>query len=69
VTFTVSGQGVLIGGATIGANPVRAEAGIATGIIRTTRIAGAVTVSATAPALKGATLEFESKADIKRTFA
>jgi beta-galactosidase len=63
VTFSVSGEGSLIGGAAIGANPVRAEAGIATGIVRTTRIAGGVTVRASAPALKGATLQFESKAD------
>jgi beta-galactosidase len=69
VTFSVSGEGSLIGGETIGANPVRAEAGIATGIVRTTRIAGGVTVRASAPALKEATLQFESKADIGPAFS
>lgn len=64
VTFSVSGQGSLIGGEKIAANPVRAEAGIATGLVRTTRAAGRVTVHASAPGLMEATLEFESRPDI-----
>jgi len=64
VTFSVKGQGSLIGGEKIAANPVRAEAGIATGLVRTTRAAGWVTVHASAPGLMEATLQFESRPDI-----
>lgn len=69
VTFSVSGQGSLIGGETICANPVRAEAGIATGLVRTTRVAGIVTVNASAPGLKKAALTFESKANVVPYFS
>ena len=62
VTFSVSGQGSLIGDAAIFANPLRAEAGIATGLVRMTKVPGALIVQASAPGLKGATLQFESKA-------
>jgi beta-galactosidase len=67
VTFSVCGQGTLIGDEKIFANPARAEAGIATGLVRTTRIAGTVAVTATAPGLKEATLQFQSKADTAPT--
>jgi beta-galactosidase len=61
VTLTVGGQGSLIGDESIFANPLSAEGGIATFLVRTTRVAGRVTVRATAPGLKDGTLEFESK--------
>jgi beta-galactosidase len=63
ITFSVSGHGALVGDESIGANPVRAEAGIATGLIRTVKSSGLVTVHASSPGLKPATLEFESKPD------
>jgi beta-galactosidase len=60
VTFSVSGKATLIGDERIFANPVRAEAGIATVLVRMTRTAGLVTVSASSPGLKDAVLEFRS---------
>jgi len=60
VTFLVSGEATLIGDERIFANPVRAEAGIATVLVRMTRTAGLVTVSASSPGLKDAVLEFRS---------
>ena len=63
VTFSVSGEGALIGGEKIFANPLRAEAGIATALVRTTRVAGSVTVRASSPGLGEATVQFKSKAD------
>lgn len=61
VTFSVKGGGSILGDASIGANPVRAEAGIATALVRTTWIAGAIEVRASAPGLKDAVLQFDSK--------
>jgi beta-galactosidase len=61
VTFTVSGEGAVIGGTSILSNPMRAEAGIATGLIRSTTKAGAITVEASAFGLKTATLAFSSR--------
>jgi beta-galactosidase len=69
VTFSVIGEGTLIGGQAIGANPVRAEGGIATGLVRTTRVAGKVTVRADAPGLDHATLQFESQKDATKAFS
>jgi len=60
VTFSVSGEATLIGDERIFANPVRAEAGIATVLVRMTRAAGLVTVTASTPGLKSAVLEFRS---------
>ena len=60
VTFSVGGEGAVIGDKRIFANPVRAEAGIATALVRMTKTAGLVTVRASAPGLKDATLEFRS---------
>jgi beta-galactosidase len=61
VTFTVSGEGKFLGNATIRANPARAAAGIATGLIRSSRNAGEIVVVASAFGLKSATLRFSSK--------
>ena len=66
ITFSVSGEGTLIGDEKIFANPIRAEAGIATALMRTTRVAGAISVRATSPGLKDAEVEFESKANRRR---
>lgn len=60
VTFSVSGEATLIGDERIFANPVRAEAGIATILVRMTKTAGLVSVSASATGLKGAVAEFRS---------
>ena len=60
VTFTVSGQGSVIGNAGIGANPVKAEAGIATALIRSTTAAGPIIVRASAFGLKPAELRLQS---------
>jgi beta-galactosidase len=60
VTFSVGGEGTLIGDERIFANPVRAEAGIATVLVRMTKTAGPVTVNASSPGLKNAVLEFRS---------
>jgi beta-galactosidase len=60
VTFSAAGEGTLIGDEKIFANPVRAEAGIATALVRMTRSAGLVTVSASSPGLKDAVLQFRS---------
>jgi len=60
VRFEVAGEGEIIGDASIGANPMRAEAGIASVLIRSTRRAGSITVSARAFGLKPATLTFAS---------
>ena len=61
VTFTVSGEGAVIGDASILANPMQARAGIATGLICSTTKAGTITVEASAFGLKTATLQFPSR--------
>ncbi len=61
VSFSVSGEGMMIGDEEISANPVRAEAGIATALVQMSRKPGKVTVRASSPALKDAELSFESK--------
>lgn len=60
VTFTVEGEGAVLGDASIGANPVRAEAGIATALIRATTKPGKIVVRASAPGLKPASVTLES---------
>jgi beta-galactosidase len=60
VTFSVSGEAALIGDERIFANPLRAEAGIATALVRMTRTAGSITVTATSPGLQESTLAFRS---------
>ncbi len=52
VTFSVEGEGSIIGDAAIGANPVHAEAGIATALIRSSHRPGTIRVRATAFGLK-----------------
>jgi beta-galactosidase len=61
VTFSVSGEGTVIGDANLLANPVRAQAGIATALIRSTTKPGVITVEATAFGLKTAKLQFSSR--------
>lgn len=61
ITFSVSGEGSLIGDSTIFANPLRAEAGIATVLVRLNKIAGRITVHASSPGFENATIEFTSK--------
>ena len=61
VAFSVEGEGAIVGNAAIGANPVRAEAGIATVLIRSTATPGRIKVRATAFGLKPAEIEIESK--------
>jgi beta-galactosidase len=48
VEFSVEGEGQVIGASHIGANPVRAEAGIATALIQSNERAGSMIVKATA---------------------
>ena len=61
VSFAVSGPGAIIGDASIGANPMRAEAGIATALVRANATPGALTVSAQAFGLKAGTVTIESQ--------
>ena len=61
VTFRVSGEGKVIGDAELLANPMRAQAGIATGLVQATSQAGAIVVEAQAFGLKSATLRFTSE--------
>jgi beta-galactosidase len=68
VTFSVVGNGSLIGEDRILANPVRAEAGIATNLVRMTKTPGPVTVRASAPGLKEAMSRFESKPNLVPTY-
>ncbi|MFI9105410.1 glycoside hydrolase family 2 TIM barrel-domain containing protein [Streptomyces fildesensis] len=60
VTFTVTGAGRLIGDASIAANPVPAQAGIAAGLVRSTHQAGTVTVTATAAGLTAGHASFQT---------
>ncbi len=62
VKFSVNGEGALIEDESIFANPVRAEAGIATALVRMSRKPGEITVRASSPTLNEAELSFESKA-------
>jgi beta-galactosidase len=62
VTFEVSGEGTLIGdAAAILANPMQAQAGIATALIRATTRAGAIKVRASAFGLKSDGYTFSSQ--------
>jgi len=60
ISFEVSGEGSVIRDAGIGANPVRAEAGIATALIRTTTEPGAIIVRASGFGLKPAEEQIRS---------
>lgn len=55
ITFSVSGQGALIGSGAIGANPVVAGAGIGSALVRSTTTAGALTITASASGLTSGT--------------
>ena len=61
VTFRVSGEGKMIGDSAILANPMRAQAGIAAGLVQTTTRPGKITVEASAFGLKSATVNFTSQ--------
>jgi beta-galactosidase len=61
VTFRVSGEGSLIGDEKIRANAMRAQAGIATGLVRATTRPGSITVEARAFGLEPAILQFASQ--------
>ena len=60
ITFSVTGEGEIISDASISANPVKAEAGIATALIRSTTTPGKITVRATAFGLTSAETTIES---------
>jgi beta-galactosidase len=60
ITFTVSGEGSLIDDVRIRANPVRAEAGIATALIRATTKPGTIAVRASAFGLSSAEQEIRT---------
>jgi beta-galactosidase len=61
VTFSVSGEGTLINDERMMANPVRAEAGIATALVRMTQTPGNVTVTAMSPGLTQSAVQFKSQ--------
>ncbi len=61
VTFRVSGEGKVIGDAELLANPMRAQAGIATGLVQATTRPGTITVEAQAFGLKSAILHLTSQ--------
>jgi beta-galactosidase len=60
VRFEISGEGRIIGDEQIGANPCRAEAGIATILVQSSGQAGKITVTATAFGLEPAELKIDS---------
>lgn len=61
VKFTVTGEGAVIGDETIWANPMKAQAGVATALVRSTLRAGTIIVRAEARGLKPATVTIESQ--------
>jgi beta-galactosidase len=60
VTFTVRGEGAIVNDARIRANPLRAEAGIATALLRPTTHPGPIAVRASAFGLKPAEIRLQS---------
>ena len=64
---TVEGEGRIIGAASIGANPVQAEAGIATVLVKSTTKAGTITVKASSFGLAERTATIVSKKVDART--
>ena len=60
-SFHVSGEGSIIGGAAILANPTRAQASIATGLVQATTRPGTILIGAQAFGLKSATLRLTSQ--------
>ena len=61
ITFQVDGPGEVIGDASIGANPVRAEAGIATVLLRAGKTPGTITLHADAFGLTSASIQITSQ--------
>jgi hypothetical protein len=61
VKFNVTGEGVVIGDASTWANPMKAQAGIATALVRSTLKPGSITVTAEARGLKPATITLQSR--------
>jgi beta-galactosidase len=61
VKFTVTGEGAVIGDADIWANPMQAQSGVATALVRSTLKAGSITVTVEARGLKPATVIFQSE--------
>ncbi len=68
VRFSVEGEGRIIGDDQIGANPVRAEAGIATALIQSTQRPGIIVVRATACGLTPGLIEIQSESDDRARF-
>ncbi|GGH17282.1 beta-galactosidase [Silvibacterium dinghuense] len=60
VSFHVDGEGAIIGDERLLANPMRAQVGIATALLRTTPRAGMIRIVASAPGLKAAELQIQS---------
>jgi beta-galactosidase len=61
VKFSVTGEGAVIGDASIWANPMKAQSGVATALVRSTLKAGSITVTAEARGLKPATITLQSQ--------
>jgi hypothetical protein len=61
VKFSVTGEGAVIGDETIWANPMKAQGGVATALVRSTLKAGSITVTVEARGLKPATVTFQSQ--------
>ena len=61
ITFLVSGEGTSIGDVALLANPMRAQAGIATALVQATTRAGTITVEAQAFGLKPAVIQLSSR--------
>jgi beta-galactosidase len=61
ITFRVTGEGKVIGDAALLANPMRAQAGIATGLVQAGTRPGTITVEAQSFGLKSAVLHFTSQ--------
>lgn len=68
VSFRVEGPGDVIGSAAIGANPTRAEAGIATALVRASTTPGTLIVHAEAFGLKGAEVRIALKPNGLKTW-
>ena len=60
IEFSAAGAGRLIGDGTIGANPARAEAGVATALVQSTAGAGKIVVTARSPGLAEGRIEIQS---------
>ena len=61
VMFRVAGVGAVIGDASIWADPMKAQAGVATALVRSTLKPGSITVAAEARGLRPVTITFQSQ--------